>query len=338
MRANSSTSNSNSLQNALLFLRLLAVTLVFLVAIDALVTLGLKYLLYRVDDGRYYKMRYSLYENRSDILIIGSSIAEVSFSPAVFHDSLGGSCWNAGRGAQTEPYFAAMANHTLERYTPAIVIQTVQPTQLQSKMEYKGIGQLKPFCRFDVPLRKDLYPTNAIDRFFMNSSLVSGNSSSMYLLRPLFQKNKDGRNSDLGQKPVYHNYRGRTEFPPMWPYDNSPLIDEKMELYRKMISDYTSRGSKVVFVTCPYYYSYAINTATFDEFKKIATENPNVYYFNYWNDPRFIGNNELFGDVMHLNSTGALTISRMLAHDMKEEMFNACDASTNLSVSTPPGE
>jgi hypothetical protein len=60
MRANSSTSNSNSLQNALLFLRLLAVTLVFLVAIDALVTLGLKYLLYRVDDGRYYKMRYSL--------------------------------------------------------------------------------------------------------------------------------------------------------------------------------------------------------------------------------------------------------------------------------------
>jgi len=139
-----------------------------------------------VEDGRYYKTRYSLNDCREEIVIIGSSRGEQNFSPLEFENSLLKRSWNASRGGQGMAYFWVILNEISDRYAPECIVLNLEPDILERPIDYQLVGYLKPFYHSNLYVRRIIDMISPFENYFMVSRLYAYNSSYYYLLRPLF--------------------------------------------------------------------------------------------------------------------------------------------------------
>ena len=74
----------------------------------------------------------ALFSRTADILILGSSRANHSFDCKVLEDSLGMSCYNAGRDGQNMAYDAMVFFSYMERHKPKMVILDIASAMLDA--------------------------------------------------------------------------------------------------------------------------------------------------------------------------------------------------------------
>ena len=107
---------------------------------------------------------YAIEKAKEDIIIFGSSRASHHYDCKVFQDSLGLSCFNAGKDGMTIIYASTILPVITERHKPKLIILDVNPEELSFKAGKEGedflISTLLPYA--------SKYPKNQ-KKLFQNS-------------------------------------------------------------------------------------------------------------------------------------------------------------------------
>ncbi|WP_117882579.1 hypothetical protein [Aureibaculum luteum] len=296
-----------------LFYKLVILFLAFIL-VDFLLGFTLDSIIDKSPDGRYFKAQYSLESSKEDIMIFGASRAECHIAPSIIEQSLKMTCWNAGRGNQTLPFWISMAEGILKRHTPKLAILDIEADYLSSGLSgsYEpSAGMLRPFYREHKEIRPMINKVSVFEQYFNYSKLYAYNSSYYYLLRPYLIKGLDGKLEDKGWKPVTGQ---------MQP-DNSTqtIIDTKrvlnketVKLFNELISNFTKKGCPVFIVISPRYNEIIKNTSTLDYIRNMK----NVYLVNFDDNIIFSKDYRNFRDESHLNKEAAIKFTNVLVEKM----------------------
>jgi len=287
--------------------------IIILITIDFCVGLILNVVLVNSPDGRYFKAEYSLGRSTEDIIVFGSSRAETNYAPYIFEDSLKLTCWNTGRGGQTLPFWYAMEQGILSRYTPKIAIVNVERDFLSDDLSfsYEHSGFLRPFYYNHPEIRTVINKISKFERLLLLSKTYAYNSSFYYLFRPYLIKGLDGDREDNGWK-TKHGIIQKSESEPQKYKTNFKLSQNTLELFEIFINDLTNKGCKVYVVVSPNYGHFVESTATINHIKAMK----DIKFINFSNDSLFIRNNEYFKDNNHLNVNGAIEFSKHVSNEI----------------------
>lgn len=235
-----------------------------------------------------------------DILIFGSSRAVHHYNAKMLKDSLGMDCYNCGEDGQGIILNYGRLLMEMERHQPKMVIYDVQPDyDIEENDNSKYLKWLKPhYDRKGIP---DIVKSiDEKESWKLLSHLYRYNSEYILLLIALAHSNEEA--SDNGYFPL----NGQMD---------TMKIDEtraasrtgiktdsiKIRYLKKMIDEL--KGCQLVFVVSPTWYGNNSN----DKLKEMETicKKRNITYLDFSNLPKYVHQNELFKDGMHLNSKGA---------------------------------
>lgn len=294
----------------------ISIVLALLFAVDVLAGIALDWLRDHSPDGRYYKTKYSLESCKEDVVVIGSSRGEINYVSQVIEDSLGMSCWNAGRGGQGTPYFKAIQEGILTRYAPKVVILNVDDNDLETPPNYEHAGVLRPFYHSCAAIRPVLDKTSTFEWLLMKSRLYAYNSSFYYLIRPYFVEGLDGKTSDKGWKPrldkMTAEFDGTLQPEPA----RTNLDTESVALFESIVAKLKEKGCRIFFVVSPNY-GRTVSASSAIEYLKQSSAKNDIPLFIYSNDTSFITKPEYFVDPDHLNVEGARLFTQRLVEQIK---------------------
>jgi len=285
--------------------------------------------LHNSPDGRYYKTLYVFEHYNEDILMIGSSKAEVNFVPNVFEEELNLTCWNAGRGGQSLPYSRCIQEVSLSRHAPKILILGVNKLVLERPLNFVRMGFLKPFYWDFPPIRPFINEISTNEKYYMFSNLYAYNSTFYYLFRSYFVKGMDGENKHKGWKPktghmsidLNSNYKHEIFVEP------KPINKRALKEFETIIQSFKKAGTEIYVVISPDF-KPANPTTTIVKLKELANE----YHFellDYSHDTTFIYKPQLFRDFGHLNTNGAYQLSNKIADKIKNYRHSKTEQKPN---------
>jgi hypothetical protein len=271
-------------------------------------------------DGRFYKANYTLNLADDDIIIIGSSRAEYNYIPKIIEDSLKMSCWNAGRGGQSLPYWYAMAKSLTSRYNPKVVIINVEPlllSETNSQFNFERMGSmLRPFYRKNPEIRPILDSISKFEKFKIKSNFYAYNSTYYYLFRPFLVKNVDGKLEDKGWKTKNKEWNiVNSEMKDI--YDTTVLNSTSMKFFQDIISLFDLSKTKVYVVVSPDYGVNYVETGTLNYIQKIN----GITVINLGKGVFNVKDNNCFQDPQHLNKKGAAIFTSVVSHHLLKD-FN----------------
>ncbi|MDN3643382.1 hypothetical protein QWY87_11770 [Lutimonas halocynthiae] len=288
-----------------------------LIIIIALLDIGFGFLLGRImdmsPDGRYYKAKYSLEKCEEDLVIFGNSRAETNYAPFVFEDSLNLSCWNTGRGGQTLPFWIAMKNGLLKRYSPKTVIINVESDFLIPNLDeaYERAGFLRPFYYKHPEIRPIIDKISFFEKYLMISQLYSYNSSFYYLLRPFLIKGIDGNRNDKGWKTKSGNIANTENLEiEHINRNNKKINDNTLKEFNNFINSLVDHGCEIYVVISPIYGENIESTSSMEYLESMDM----LTVINLGNKSDLYNNPNYFKDPGHLNVQGAIEFSKILSH------------------------
>lgn len=296
------------LSNILIFAILIGLTdLLYGKVCDGLLASSKKGIEKRVND--------IIYNDSSDILVMGSSRAHYHYNPKVFTDSLGLTCYNAGFDGQGILFSYGLLKLKLENNIPKLVIYDVSTFDIYHVDDNsKYVNLLKPYYR-----REQLGVLfDAIDRslpYKIHSGFYRYNSELIALL--LAQRGSD-TSRDNGFIPK--NGGGEICVGYDKNYDESNLIVDtlKLEYICKLIELCKNEDVKLVFVASPRYMQPE-STLYYSRVIEIANKK-DIPFINYFSDLYFSKSGGLFYDASHMNSIGADEFSKEIAYKIKERI------------------
>ncbi|WP_143962624.1 SGNH/GDSL hydrolase family protein [Litoribacter populi] len=300
-----------------LLIKIVIVCVAF-VALDQVVGSLLLNLLEKSPDGRYYKTRYSLEEADEEIIILGSSRAEGNYSPVVLEENLGVDVWNAGRGGQGLPFWAAMNSGILARHKPELVIINVEndflKVQPNDQSYERAAGILRPFYGRHKAVQNFVDLVSDKEGLLLESNLYAFNSSFYYMLRPYLFKGIDGKLEDKGWKPQEGTLVGKDIPERVINEDDEDSLDpEAIRIFEELVTQLRDKGSKVVLTVSPDYNKKVVTTPTLEYLEDME----GVHLLDFSNDEFFTQNPEFYTDPIHLNKQGAMAYSKRLAEELK---------------------
>jgi hypothetical protein len=295
----------------------------------------LAFLLFLIDRGvgafiRYAYEKYPTPDTKAfehliktpseDMYIFGSSRVVHGYVSNIFADTIGLSCFNAGREQTNVLYTDVIANAILRKHTPKLVIfdlnakESVSHTTENSKLILASL--MMPYVDSDTSFQriaKDLFPKEML--IAKASVLQEFNSQVLPLILNLHKKNEN-RVTQNGYIPVHgSNVTGVL-----------PKITDIPEIYDSVSKNYfedfikavTSRNIKLYVVQSPYYVQKFTTSPSLQQFIPILKKY-NVPFLDYSFDTAFT-KQEYFYDNVHLNDIGAHVFSERLASDIKKDL------------------
>lgn len=299
------------------------VAYVLLYVCDAIVSSGL-----RNNMSNVYKSWNEVYkgEVNADLIINGSSIAEVQISPKVVDSILHVNSFNLGMSGYSFLMQQAKYNVYLEHNkSPKIIIQIVGDGTLVKK---EGLFQKTQF----LPYLKDSIIENITKKY-------EGFTELDYQV-PLFKYSDNfrtvlkGLGSFCGYEPLESDrYKGFSsndfkwddkfeEFVKKYPNGLKYTASQEIEdLFQKYIKTQSELGTVVFIVFPPTYYKvekYMLSRAEFvHNYDMIAKKYNNVYFLNYSSNSQFSNKKDLFYNTNHMNSYGANFFTEYLCKDIE---------------------
>lgn len=235
-----------------------------------------------------------------DILIFGSSRAVHHYNAKMLKDSLGMDCYNCGEDGQGIILNYGRLLMEMERRQPKMVIYDVQPDyDIEENDNTKYLKWLKPhYNRKGIP---DIVKSiDERESWKLLSHLYRYNSEYILLLIALAHSNEKA--SDNGYFPL-NGQMDTMKIDETRAASNTGIKTDSIKILylKKMIDEL--KGCQLVFVVSPTWYGNNSN----DKLKKIETicKERNITYLDFSNLPKYVHQNELFKDGMHLNSKGA---------------------------------
>lgn len=253
-----------------------------------------------------------------DIFVFGSSKAAHGYVSDVFSDSLGLTCFNAGREKTNILYADVVMNEMLKKHSPKIVIldinakETVATSMEASKLVLANL--LMPYIAKDTSVQhlgKKLFPKE-----MLTSELSELQRFNSQILPLLIGSGKESRVSQNGYIPA-HGSKVLGDLPSF--EDRGEQYDTSAKTYfENFILALQAKNVKLYVVQSPYYVQKFNTSISLAELKPIMQKH-NVEFLDYSFDTAFF-KREYFYDFVHLNDKGAHAFSERLASDIKKDL------------------
>lgn len=279
---------------------------------DYVFGLGMGYVVRHINIGGQGRDNYICDVGEDDIMVFGSSRAVHHYNASMLEDSLGMTCYNCGDDNNGIILSYGRLMMAKERHQPKVIIEDVEPFfDLFKDDDHKYLGWLK--AHYDRQGVSEIF--DAIDpteRYKMWSQMYRYNSKFLQNLVVFFTslstdtgiKGFRPLHEDFDPMRIDKNYdRTKYEFDPL-----------KLEFVNKMID--LSEGSKLYFIVSPMW--YGMDSAWVAPVRDICRQR-NVPFLDFSNDPKYVHNNQLFKDGIHLNAKGADEFTRDLIRELRGE-------------------
>lgn len=296
--------------------RTIAIVLVLFVCGDLALGSCMAYFYRKSKYGIFRRQNYSLTESKEEILILGSSRAAHHYIPAIFKDSLGMTCFNAGSDGMCIYYhYVVLSSYLASGRIPKLVIYDVNDFDLAQSDGVTftldaALDRLAPhYGEYDSI--DSLFSLNGWkERVKMMSHTYRYNSKMVQLIKCNLLPSLE----DNGYEAVFGELAKGTELKDVSDTLVFDIERGKKNYFIKMLSDLKAYTVPVLLVYSPIYQKR--NSDRMNEIVAIAN-NYGVKVLDYSN-MRQLMNPALFRDDMHLNDDGAHQFTELLIKDIKE--------------------
>lgn len=306
---------------------------VILVLIDFSIGNLLKYLYYKQDSGWLYRTTYALESTNADLLIFGASRANHHYYTALFGKRMNISCYNTGRDGNAIFYHYAILQGILKRYSPKMAILDFSHGEFMKRQDsYERISSLLPYYKKHPEIRSIVQLKSPYEKYKLMSSIYPYNSLLFQIAvgNAGFNRSRQNRNDDNGYVPLYKTWKGSAIV------DVSPekyeLDTVKIRYYKSFIEDCIRSHVKLYIVLSPCFIKYRKGDASVLMGQQIAGEY-HIPFYDFTNDPFFLGSPAIYADESHLNDSGAkIYTGKVIDRMLKDMPGTAVYAQKNTSL------
>ena len=217
----------------------------------------------------------ALFSRDADVLILGSSRANHSFDCRIMKDSLGMSCYNAGRDGQNIIYDAMVFFSYVERHVPKILILDIASAMMDESW-FENLHDMNCYYGLSNPL-DSIIDENAkwTDRLKLKSNLYRYNNTWQWLLNAYMAESKE----DLdGYRPMPVN--AKSNFMASFQETKTFAPDKRCVVYLDRIKDFCEK-KKIHFILT---YSPSLVVSRkggVEEWIEVYAKSNNLVYYDY---------------------------------------------------------
>lgn len=288
---------------------------IIVLAIDFLVGKTCSALMTRVVGGDTKRMNTIVDELTDDIVIFGSSRAIHHYNPLIMQDSLGMSCYNAGRNGNGIIFCYGQYRLLTSRYHPKVIIYDIEINfDLTEDDKTKYLDWLKRY--YDRSgIDSIFWSVDKTMRFKMLSQMYRYNGSFISIasdcVNPLQNDIKGYRplNGIMEYEPVA---KGKDEKEKELVYDSL-----KLEYFQRLITDCKKSGTTLIFALSPLYKAKPQDAEIFQPLIDMADRN-GVPFINHYADTTYCTKRKNFEDSYHMNKQGANAYTKAVIKEIRE--------------------
>lgn len=270
--------------------------------------------------GNINVISHSIRNPTEDMYVFGPSLAVHSYNCKVFTDSLGMTCYNAGRENSLVLYSSTIFRWSLKKHKPKFVILNISPKDLQwraSESADKVIqSMLMPYVLRDTSFRNltaFLYPDET--RLASVSKLYAYNS----MILPIMLGHDGSGKANVedivnGYLPLYGSFvkNGYAAYK----FEDPAVDDDNRKIFEDFLKLAKENNVPMIVTESPLYIQPYPETRTEAEVKKLCAQY-DVPFWNYATDKRFAKEN-YFYDNIHMNDEGGTAYSKFIATELKK--------------------
>ena len=244
---------------------------------------------------------YTLWEVKTDGIIVGSSEALHSYNPRLFEDRFGFEFYNCGLEGTGFYYSASMIDGILKRYSPKMIIWAIEPNVLHSltDTEKERLSELAPFYRSNDVANRILKKKSKYESIKLLSNAYAYNSRLLPYLYKIVQPDYA---YEYGRFAPMKGELTTSELPTKeWTDILSIEVKEEME---RLIDRCKDVGIRLVFVMTPRFESGDYNKlTTYKELQNLCQEKGITIIDELYHDESLL-QPCYFRDKSHLNIRG----------------------------------
>jgi hypothetical protein len=290
---------------------LLAVVVIF----DFIAGETLRYFYFRQGSGEQSRTTYAIEKATEEIIIFGSSRAYSHYNPAIFESHLKLSSYNFGRIGYFIPYHYAVLKALLARVKPKIVILDLTNNEFEKKQEdFEKLSALLPYYKTHPEIRPVIELKSPYEKLKLFSKSYPFNS----LILSIIAGNTDfHRDRDIHLKG-HAPWRKNLEEPlkivnTSKKYTLDPV---KIELFESFIRECQRTDIRLFIICSPYFIKFTHKDPSVHLGEEIARKHQ-VDFWDYSQNPLFLGTQSFFADPRHLNEEGSRIYSEIIAKNIR---------------------
>ena len=257
------------------------------------------------DNGSPLAVDYHvLFEEKSDVIIMGASQVKHGYDTRVFSDSLAMSVYNTAQDGidviQNYIYLKAI----FERRPPHIVVLDIFPAYLDGSMKYR-IRNMNNWYGLSSPVTEYFNQRPSWqEKIKLKSSLYVNNSILCQLLRTKLKAEETIK----GFSPMKGTYTGER-----FTDNRFTLDDEELQYLNKIVELCDNNQTKLIMTQAP---NYTLNNK-YKEWLTSYCDKKHLTLLNHVDDECFLKHANYFRDSSHLNEKGAEEFSKQLVSEIK---------------------
>jgi hypothetical protein len=300
------------------YIRFAANALLFAVVVFVLDQVSgrmLRHYYFKVSSGEIERTTYTIDSTKADILIMGSSRALHHYIPGMIEDSMGKTCYNAGRDGAFIYHTYAVFQAIVNRYSPKIIMLDIYFFRLHlGQNTYEGLAPLLPYYDKHTELQQFIRQSGTAESLKLLSYIYPFNSKVLSVISGNLQSDK----SDANKGYIPLNGVAPTALKPEYkPKASSALDPAKIMVIENMAKICHEKGIRLVVVQSP---SFEIRDDSDDI--RVITQILKKYdaeFLSFSDVAPFNSDATLFHDRVHLNNRGAELFTGRLINKLKAE-------------------
>lgn len=252
----------------------------------------------------------AFFKRKADVLILGPSTANHHYDCKIIEDSLGMTCYNAGRDGQNIIYDAMVLEGFLTRCTPKMVVVDVTHSTL-SDTWMSSLNDFNCYYGFLKPI-DDIIDSigGPLDRFKRMSNIYRYNKTWEWLLNARFAKTAEDLN---GYRPLevkeIKGLKATNE-------SGQFVMAGKCRHYLDRTIDICKeKNVKILFAISP---TLVIDNGNFAKDVNDVLQKKGLWLMNWNGDTTYTNHPELFYDKTHLNAKGAAAFTKEFVGKVKD--------------------
>jgi len=323
-------------------MRRLAILLLCVVVLDFGLSALLSNLFHRTDSGERGGLSNFALQQSADVLVLGSSRAQLQIDPAIIGAGLSLRAFNAGLKGHDFLYAAAFFDLWRDRHPPprAVILTADVESFLHRPTEAAAAQVLAPYIGESGLLRRIIYTEGPQKRLEYLLRSYRYNGKVLSIAKNLFLHTDGSYNGFIPldgvlrstDRTLIRNALDQQET--ALTYARAPFWDIKTGILRELGARAMREGTLVLLVHTPLYgqdlEAHAIWIA---RMKELVASTPGIQFVDlceqalpgYFPNPR-----ELFWDVNHLNRKGAQILSGLVVRELRQRL----DAGRSLPLAT----
>lgn len=291
----------------------LLIFFVIVILLDYGMGMILKKCYFAQKDGYDYRTTYVLDSVRSDMLVIGSSMASHHYNPAILDSTFHLSTFNGGRDGCNIFYYYGVLKSVLKRYHPKVIVMDMMPDEFETRpMSYQRVSILLPYYDSHPELKPICELKSGYEKFKLLSKIYPYNSKLLSAITAVLHI-KQGEKGIEGYLPLSSTLKGREPVEIL----KNDMDTVKVAYFKKFVDDCNKAGVKLMVTISPIYVKYNTASKSISVARQICS-NSRVPFLDYSHDASY--SECLFADPYHLNKSGANLFTRRFAVDIKHMM------------------